>query len=169
MTQAATKKKTRNRKIDKELVLKLADANMSAADIAKIEGVHKSSITRFLNESHPDYDALKSFRARKAEILNALQGKSAEVILTILEDFTPGVLRKMTISEKKEILRITSTSFGIASDKIRQLQQDEGREGGITVNISIPETQTKEDNPTEQPVEPQAVQDTPTVQVEIDE
>lgn len=167
MTQTTSKTGTRKRKIDKTRVLKLADANMSAADIAKVEGVNRSTITRFLNTEHPDYDALEAFRARKAEIMNALQGKSAEVVLTILEDFTPEVLHKMTIPEKKEILRIVSTSFGIASDKIRQLQQDEGREGGITIQVVVPEGPAHDTKPTEQPAEDQPTQDAPTVQVEV--
>jgi len=80
---------------------------------------------------------MKMFSKRKGEVLNAIQGKSAEALLQILSELTPEEITKMTWPERKEFLRVVGTVFGISIDKEELIKR---REYGIpdqTITVHV--------------------------------
>jgi hypothetical protein len=147
------------KKIDRAKVRMLRDKGMPMPDIAKTQGVHTSTIWRFLNQVDPHNEALKAFRDTKAETFELIQGKGLDVIDRVLDSFTDSNLAQLSWNQKTTLVGTMTTLVGVAFDKHRlqtgqatsitadALKLDRAKYGPI---IDVTPTTTHVDNQAEQ-------------------
>ncbi len=124
------------RKLDAGKVLELAQKGVSQTDIAKSQGVAVSSVSRFLDKHGPEARALAEYKDNRMDWLHALSKQGSEILFRLLDSIASEDLEKTSLAERKELVRVLGTLFGIAQDKIAAL---EGKVlgGGMAVQVVI--------------------------------
>jgi IS30 family transposase len=119
------------RKLNRAQVLEQAKRGMSHSEIAKQQGVNKSTVLRFLQQRQPERQALEHFKTHRADVLAQLQRKSLDAQERIIDTLDDGVIKALTPSQKSSFLLSLNITTGTSFDKER-LQR-----GQSTSNQSI--------------------------------
>jgi len=122
---------SRYRKLDPEKALTLAKAGMSDADIAKHQGVQRTTVWRFLQEHRNELTNLNIYKSHRADLLAGLQGDCLSLQKRILATFDDGVLAALKPSEKTGLLMALNATHGTTFDKERL------ERGESTSNVSM--------------------------------
>ena len=111
----------RKRKIDKAKVLDLIAAGVSQSDIAKHQGVDKTSIRDFLTRYHLQQAEVAEFVEHRAGLLNHLASRSLKVQGMIVDSLLDedGVLTPLTPHQKTGLISVLSAQAGTLYDKMR--------------------------------------------------
>ena len=122
---------SRYRKLDPEKALTLAKAGMSDADIAKHQGVQRTTVWRFLQQRQEELTALNIYKEHRADYLTALHGEAVSLQKRIIATFDDAVLLALKPSEKTGLLMALNATAGTVFDKERL------ERGESTSNVAI--------------------------------
>jgi len=122
--------KRASRKLNRARALEQASRGLSNPEIARQQGVNKSTVFRFMQREKPQRQAVELFKLRRADILARIQAKSLDVQEQIL-DTLDDVVSALTPSQKSGLIMSLNAQHGTAFDKER-LQR-----GQSTSNQSI--------------------------------
>lgn len=118
------------RKFDEARVIQLAEMGLPCTEIARLQGVATSTITRFLKEQNETMD-LDTFKASHPDLLAALQRSSVETRFRVLREINRRGLDDMTNNELRSLYHTLTVTQGVDFDKMRLLR------GQSTGNISL--------------------------------
>ena len=116
-------------KLDLGKTIELASKGLNNAEIAKVQGVHKSTVGRFLDKHHEELQAAEYFRKEHGTFLTALQSSAASLRFDILAELRKRGVDGMTNHELKSLYHSLSVCQGVDFDKERLLS------GGSTANV----------------------------------
>jgi len=108
-----------SRKIDPAKVRELVSTGLAPADIAKHQGVHPTTITRFLQKIQPEMQALGQFKEHRADVLAVLHSKNVGIQERILDAMDEGFISALKGEQKSRVLRDLTVAAGIGYDKER--------------------------------------------------
>ena len=130
-TAPPSKRKRTARKLDDEKVLALARAGVPAVDIAKHQGVERTTVWRFLQQHKDDLKSVDIYKANRADMLACLQGETLSLQKRIIASFDDGVLSALKPTEKTGLLMALNATHGTTFDKERL------ERGQSTQNVSL--------------------------------
>ena len=133
---ADMRKQRKARKLDRKQVIEQHKRGLSNAEIATLQGVHESTVWRFLERTKPEQEALERFKSGRADEMANLQGKALEVQHLALdrmrEDLSEdAITNALSPSQKSGYLTAATIAGGTAFDKERL------ERGESTQNISV--------------------------------
>ncbi len=123
-TQKRTMHTRRAKKIDRQKVAALAKQGVGVNDIAIHQGVHHSTISRYLSRLSREHKVLKQFNEQRGEALATVHAKALNVQDLILDDIEknvtdPGILKKLSAHAKVGYLNAANIVGAVAYDKRR--------------------------------------------------
>jgi|CXWL01.1.fsa_nt_gi IS30 family transposase len=124
MKSQRTARVSRARKIDRAKVADLAQQGLGVMDIAVHQGVHHSTISRYLARLSLEGRTLKEFTERRADALALVHAKALQV-QDILLDHIEGevsnkeILNTLSGHQKVAYLNAAAVVGGVAYDKYR--------------------------------------------------
>lgn len=126
----------KSRKIDNEKVLALHKQGMNMSDIAQHQGVHHSTIWRFLERVQAEKVKLQVFKDGRADALALLHADSVNILELGMKHLEKdmaedGIFAAQSPSAKAGILRDMSVVNGVLFDKERL------ERGQSTSNVSV--------------------------------
>ena len=107
------------RKLNRAKALQQAARGMSNPEIAKQQGVDKSTVFRFMQRMQPEQQAVDQFKAGRADVLARLQAKSLDAQERILDSLDDRVVKTLTPSQKSGLLMSLNAQHGTSYDKER--------------------------------------------------
>src|SRR5206468_1642386 len=107
------------RKLNRAKALQQAARGMSNPEIAKSQGVNKSTVWRFMQRMQPERQALDQFKTHRADILARIQAKSLDAQERIVDTLNDGVIGALTPSQKSGFLMSLNAQHGTSFDKER--------------------------------------------------
>ena len=119
------------RKLNRAKALQQAARGMSNPEIAKQQGVDKSTVFRFMQRMQPEQQAVDQFKAGRADVLARLQAKSLDAQERILDSLDDRVVKTLTPSQKSGLLMALNAQHGTSFDKERM------ERGQSVANVSI--------------------------------
>jgi transcriptional regulator with XRE-family HTH domain len=119
------------RKLNRKRATELAARGLTAAEIAEAQGVHRSTVWRFLQSTAPERQALVEFKKKRGDVFARIQGKSLDLQERILESIDDRVLSTTTLSQKSGLLHVLNAQAGTLYDKERL------ETGKSTSNVSL--------------------------------
>jgi hypothetical protein len=119
------------RKLDDQKVLALARAGVPAVDIAKHQGVQRTTVWRFLQQHKESISRVEIFKANRADLLADLQGDAMDLQKRIIATFDDGMLSALKPGEKTGLLMALNATHGTTFDKERL------ERGQSTQNVSL--------------------------------
>jgi len=128
--QCNTRNSRGARKLDRAKVLDLHEKGMSDGEIATHQGVARSTVWRFLQQTKPERQALEYFKAHRADVLARLHAKSLDVQERIIDTLDDAVIKALTPSQKTGLLMSLNAQSGTTFDKERL------ERGKSTMNVS---------------------------------
>ena len=128
------------RKLDRKKVQELARQGMSTGDIAKHQGVNRSTVFRYLDSLNVNTRQLKQFQARRADVLMQVQAKSTAVQDLVLDRLRADlededVVKALTPTAKIQYLNAATMTGGVAYDKERLERGQSTENVGVLVKI----------------------------------
>lgn len=124
-------RKTRNWKINPDKVIELREQGLTCTDIAKHQGVHTSTITRFLDK-HANYlDDFITFKNNRDIEYDLALYKQAKIREKIQDSMQESDFSQLKPEQKGRVLRDVETAGGIMYDKHRL------ETGQTTANIGV--------------------------------
>ena len=119
------------RKLNRAKALQQAARGMSNPEIAKQQGVNKSTVFRFMQRMRPEQQAVDQFKAGRADVLARLQAKSLDATDRILDTLDDAVIGALTSTQKASLLMALNAQHGTCFDKERM------ERGQSVANVSI--------------------------------
>ncbi|BDQ33585.1 hypothetical protein [Pseudodesulfovibrio portus] len=116
-------------KLDPGKTIELASKGLNNAEIAKVQGVHKSTVGRFLDKHKDELAAAEYFQENHSTFLTALQSSAASLRFDILAELRKRGVEGMTSHELKSLYHSLSVCQGVDFDKERLLS------GHSTANV----------------------------------
>lgn len=124
-------RKRKPRKIKPDEVKRLAVLGLTQVEIAKHQGVHPSSVLRFLKQHNIDKQGVDSFREARADVFADLQKTALHAQKAIIDSlFADGILSATDTKTKASLLASINAVAGTMYDKERL------ETGKSTANVS---------------------------------
>jgi len=130
--------KRKPRKLDSEKVLTLARAGMSDGDIAKHQGVQRTTVWRFLEAHRAEISSINIYKSHRADLLAGLQGDCLDLQKRIVASIDDGVLAALKPSEKTGLLMALNATHGTIYDKERLERGQSTANVGLVAKIMAP-------------------------------
>ncbi|AMK12475.1 hypothetical protein [Pseudodesulfovibrio indicus] len=108
-------------KLDPGRTIELAASGLNNAEIARVQGVHKATVGRFLDKHQEELAAAEYFKQNHASFLTALQSSAASLRFDILAELRKRGVEGMTAHELKSLYHSLSVCQGVDFDKERLL------------------------------------------------
>jgi len=133
MSEAVAARTPRTRgQLDKQRALEQAERGLTPQEIADSQGVHRTTVWRFLEASKPELQALHDFKTNRADVFAKLQAQAIDLQFKIIASFEKdGVLDALTPSQKSGLLGSLNAVAGTIYDKERL------ERGQSTENVSL--------------------------------
>lgn len=117
-------KRGRPRKLDAKKVLALADKGLSPGDIAKHQGVERTTVWRFLQQAGRQTDEIKAYKTDRADTLTVVHAEATELQLLAIraakEKLSDGeCAAALTPQAIKTLGDLGTYAGGVAYDKER--------------------------------------------------
>ncbi len=124
--------KQRALKLDTEKVDELHSKGVGLTDIARSQGVAKSTVWRYLASIDAEKVEIERYRTDRAEVFTKLQAQSLELQSMIMQSLvSDGILVELTPHQKTGMLAVLSAQHGTLYDKERL------EKGQSTSNVSM--------------------------------
>ena len=134
------KRKPYKRKFDKQKVQALADKGIIATDIAKMQGVALSTITRYLESIGRKAKEIQQYKRDKAESLALSQLKMQTITDMIADEWLsdPEKIKAQDIRTQKEVL-IAANSVKTYDFNSERLERGESTQNVLSIHGDIAE------------------------------
>jgi IS30 family transposase len=130
-TSSGQRTKRTPRKLDRAKVRELAEQGLKTVDIAKHQGVARSTVFRFLQQTEPDRQALEAFKKDRGDVFARLSMKRLEVQEKIVDTFDERLIATLQPHQKGSLLHALNIQAGTLYDKERL------ERGQSTANLSV--------------------------------
>ncbi len=117
--QTYIKPPTKPRKVNPQKIKQLAAIGLPVGEIAKSQGVTRSTVWRWLQELGPENHNLHAFKSRRADVLAHIQLKAHNVMQMILDSYGPDDVRNMSVANKTGLMGALNNVAGTNYDKER--------------------------------------------------
>lgn len=131
-------------KLDPGRTIELAASGLNNAEIAKLQGVHKSTVGRFLEKHEEELAAAEYFRDNHSKFLSALQSSAASLRFDILAELRKRGVEDLTNHELKSLYHSLSVCQGVDFDKSRLLDGKSTHNVASLVSLAIQEANRRD-------------------------
>ena len=108
------------RKLDRKQALALAARGLSSGEIAKMQGVARTTVWRFLDRLRPEKQAVSDFKANRADVFARLQARELDLKERILDNLgEDAVFDALSAHQKTSLYHTLTISSGTSYDKER--------------------------------------------------
>lgn len=140
MAETAKEHKPYNRRYNRKKVEALAELGVKPTDIAKMEDVSVSTITRYLEKINKQNTEISKYKTGKADALALSQLKMATVADMIVEEWIkePEKLLSQDVRTQKEVL-IAANSVKTYDFNSERLERGESTQNVLSIHGDIAE------------------------------
>ena len=108
---------TVHRKLDPTYAEKLAKKGITQEEIARLLGVHRTTVNRYLNMISPDNQALQEFQKKSPDVRDYIRMVSSDKRIRLLQTMDDKYLEALTPDQKQRHVQTLTVCEAIDTDK----------------------------------------------------